>query len=302
MIHTPKIFITGANGFVGSNLIKTLGEKHISFVAGSREVYGDITTQKNWEVLLSGCDVVVHLAARVHVMEETSLDPLVAFRKMNVEASVNLARASKLAGVKRFIYISSIKVNGEETFEKPFLASDPPAPLDPYGISKMEAENELLALHEKGVFEVVIIRPPLVYGPGVKANFEKLFWLVKKDLPLPFGLVKNIRSLVSVFNLVDLIILCSTHEKAGGEIFLVSDGVDYSLKDLIVLMAKVEGKTPHLLPIPTGLMKFGATLIGKKTYANRLFGNLHVDIKKTQSLLDWNPPHTFLSTFGCQQT
>lgn len=302
MKHIPKIFITGANGFVGSNLIKILEKRHIPFVAGSRELYGDLTTQKNWDALISGFDVVVHLAARVHVMEENESQPLEAFRKVNLQATLNLARSAKSCDVKRFIYLSSIKVNGEETFEKPFLASDSPAPLDPYGVSKMEAERELLKLHEKGVFEVVIIRPPLVYGPGVKANFEKLFWLVKKDLPLPFGLVKNIRSLVSVFNLVDLIILCSTHEKAGGEIFLVSDGVDYSLKDLIVLMAKVERKTPHLLPIPTGLMKFGATIIGKKTYANRLFGNLHVDIKKTQSLLDWNPPHTFLSTFGCQQT
>ncbi len=292
-----KIFITGANGFVGKNLLKVLDRLGITSVAGSRNLYGDIVAQSSWKSLLNDSDVVVHLAARVHVMEESESDPLVAFRKLNVDATMNLARAAKESGVKRFIYISSVKVNGEVTLDVAFKASDLPNPIDPYGISKMEAESSLMKLHEPGKFEVVIIRPPLVYGPGVKANFEKLFWLVKKDLPIPFGRVKNKRSLVSVYNLCDLIIRCFDHPKASGETFLVSDDFDYSLKDLITLMAKTEGKFPHLLPVPVKLMSFAATMLGKKAYANRLFGNLHVDISKTKDLLNWKPPYTFEDTF-----
>jgi len=260
-------------------------------------LYGDFVTQLNWNKLILNCNVVIHLAARVHVMKETELDPLIAFRKMNVEATLKLAKDAKDSGVKRFIYISSIKVNGEETSDVAYSALDAPKPLDPYGISKMEAEYELMKLHVPGIFEIVIIRPPLVYGLGVKANFEKLFWLVKKDLPIPFGRVNNKRSLVSVFNLCDLIIRCIDHPNAAGETFLVSDDKDYSLKDLIVLMAKTEDKFPHLLPVPVCIMKFAATLLGKKSYANRLFGNLHVDISKTKLLLTWQPPYTFEDTF-----
>ncbi|MEA9356643.1 SDR family oxidoreductase [Bacteriovorax sp. PP10] len=292
-----KIFITGSNGFVGKSLIKELDQKHILYLAGDRKYYGDIEKQTNWKELLDDCDVVVHLAARVHVMEEKEIDPLVAFRKINVEATINLAQAAKQVGVKRFIYISSIKVNGEETGEAPFSADDKPHPQDPYGVSKMEAEIELMQLHEAGIFEVVIIRPPLIYGPGVKANFEKLFWLVKKDLPIPFGRVLNKRSLVSVFNLASLIIHCMDHPKASGEVFLVSDDKNYSLRDLIILMGKTLGKHPHILPVPVGLMKCGLSFIGKTSYADRLFGNLHVDIEKTKMLLDWKPPFTFEETF-----
>lgn len=292
-----KIFVTGSNGFVGKNLINSLKMKNISFVAGDRSLYGDIVTQLNWSNLLKDCDVIIHLAARVHVMSETEIDPLTAFKKMNVEATLNIALAAKSLGVKRFIYISSVKVNGEETHEMPFSATDFPQPLDPYGISKMEAEKKLMELHETNKFEVVIIRPPLVYGPGVKANLEKLFWLVKKDLPIPFGRVTNKRSLVSVLNLCDLIISCIDHPNASGEIFLVSDDQDYSLKELILLIAKIEGKSPHLLSVPIGLMKFIATILGKKSYVGRLFGNLHVDIAKTKRLLNWKPLYNFENTF-----
>lgn len=292
-----KIFITGANGFVGKNLIQQLNQKHIPFIAGSREIYGDITEQKNWENFLSGCEVVVHLAARVHIMEENDSDPLTSFRKMNVEATLNLAEAAKKVGVKRFIYISSVKVNGEETTSEPFKASDKPNPQDPYGLSKLEAELGLLKLHTAGTFEVVIIRPPLIYGPGVKANFEKLYWLVRKDLPIPFGKVNNKRSLVSVSNLSDLIIKCFYHPNASGQIFLVSDGHDYSLKELIQVMAKTIGKYPHLIPVPVSLMKFGLKVLGKASYAERLFGNLHVDITKTKTLLEWSPSFSFEDTY-----
>lgn len=292
-----KIFITGTNGFVGTHLINEFKKRKFNFVEGTRALYGDISTQKDWEVFLSDCDSLIHLAARVHVMHESSADPLSEFRLYNVESTVNMAKTAKNIGVKRFIYLSSIKVNGEQSYDKPFSSSDISVPDDPYGISKMEAESELLKLHEIGVFEVVIIRPPLIYGPGVKANFEKLFYFVNKDLPMPFGLVKNKRSLVSVFNLVDLIIVTLTHPKAGGEIFMVSDDHDLSLRQLIELVATVQGKTTHLLPVPVFFMKIAAKIIGKKSYADRLFGNLQVDINKTKQLLNWHPPYTFKDTF-----
>lgn len=292
-----KIFITGSTGFVGKHFIKELVKRNISFVPGDRTLYGDLVKQKNWEGLLNGCDKVVHLAARVHVMDETSSDPLANFRLNNVEVTLDIARAAKKVGVKRFLFISSVKVNGEETFDRPFKANDTPSPQDPYGISKMEAERELLELHESGIFEVVIIRPPLIYGIGVKANFEKLFYFVNIGLPIPFGLVKNKRSLVSVLNLVDLIITTLTHPKAGGEIFMVSDDRDLSLSELIKLMAKVQSKPAHLLSVPVGLMKFGAKILGKKSYTDRLFGNLQVDITPTLQILNWSPPFTFEDTF-----
>lgn len=292
------IFITGANGFVGKTLLQELSKRQMPFKPGTRELYGDMAQVQDWKPFLRGCDCVVHLAARVHVMDEKESNPLLAFRKTNVEATIKMAHAAKEVGVKKFIFISSIKVNGEITGENPFDAKDLPNPQDPYGVSKMEAEIGLLSLHQPDVFDVTIIRPPLVYGPGVRANFEKLFWLVNKDLPLPFKAVKNKRSLVSVFNLCDLIITCLNNSRAAGEVFLVSDGIDYSLRDLIELMGKTSGKYPHLLYVPVGLMRFGAKILGKGDYAQRLFGNLHVDINKTKNLLGWKPPYTFEMTYG----
>ena len=299
----PKIFITGANGFVGKNLIQELEKRKISFLAGvrkstkSKEVsYGDIQTQSNWEEILKDCDCIVHLAARVHVMNETADDPMTLFRTINVHATLKLAEAAKKIGVKKFIYISSIKVNGEFTTTKPFSASDKPAPEDPYGLSKWEAEQAVMGLHEDGNFDVVIIRPPLIYGPGVKANFEKLFKLVEMGLPLPFGAVNNKRSMVSVYNLCDLIIRCVENPSAGGKTFLVSDDQDLSLKDLIINMGKAKNKKPFLLPIPASLMKLALDLIGKKSFSIRLLGNLQVDIQDTKKVLNWKPPCTFVET------
>ncbi len=295
-----KIFVTGSNGFVGFSLISELKQRNIDYTAADRKLYGNIITQNNWANLLIDVDVIVHLAARVHVMKEVildSFDPLVAFREMNVKATINLARAAKESGVKRFLFISSIKVNGESTSDLPFTACDMPNPQDSYAVSKMEAEIQLLQLHDPGKFEVVIIRPPLVYGPGVKANFKNLMWLVEKDLPIPFGRVNNKRSFVSIFNLVDLIILVANHPLAGGNIFLVSDDLDLSLKQLILKMAKVLGKSAHLLPVPVGLMKFTAAILGKKSYADRLLGNLQIDISATKQILNWSPPFSFEDTF-----
>lgn len=292
-----KVFITGGNGFVGKSLVPYLRERNAEVVEGTRELYGDFSEQKNWQSFLDKVDIVVHLAARVHVMNETEENPDILFNKMNVDASLSLARASKASGVKRFIYLSSIKVNGEQTFNHAFTAADVPNPEDAYGRSKALAEKELLNLHEPGVFEVVIIRPPLIYGPGVKANFEKLMIFVHRDLPLPFGLVKNKRSLVSVLNLCDLIFVTLTHQKAAGEIFLVKDSVDYSLRELIVEIAKIKNKTPHLLPVPVSCLSFVLRLLGKKSVGDRIFGNLHVDITKNKELLDWTPPYIFKETF-----
>lgn len=302
-MNALKIFVTGANGFVGKALCEELKKRNISYNSGVRKSinteqvsYGDLATFNNWQTILKDVNVIIHLAARVHVMKETAINPIESFRKINVDATLKLARAAKEIGVKRFIYLSSIKVNGEQT-TLPFKASDTPNPKDAYAISKLEAEEGLSLLHEIGIFEVVIIRPPLVYGPGVKANFEKLFYVVKKNIPIPFGRVANKRSLVSIFNLIDLIILCSYHLKAAGEIFLVSDDHDMSLKEMILEMGKVLEKKPLLIPIPVPFMKLAATLLGKKAFAHRLFGNLQVDIVKTKYLLDWKPQYDFRYTF-----
>lgn len=298
-----KVFITGANGFVGKNLIKELEKHNIPFIAGVRnsftanEVsYGEIQKQKNWAKLLQGADSVVHLAARVHVMNETENDPLKLFREVNVEATLNLAKAAKAVGVKKFIFISSVKVNGEVTTDHAFKADDSPKPEDPYGISKFEAEKALMELHEKDIFDVIIIRPPLIYGPGVKANFEKFFNLVGKGFPLPFGAVNNKRSMVSVFNLSDLIINCLKNPKASGHTFMVSDDYDLSLKELIMKMSEAKNMKAVLIPIPVSLMKLGLSMIGKKDFCVRLFGNLQVDIQNTKNILGWKPPYTFVET------
>lgn len=297
-----RVFITGAEGFIGGHLVEELKSRNIDYVSGARKMYGDISKRQDWKEFLTDIDVVVHLAARVHVMKEVSENPLSVFREMNVNATMNLARDAKKLGVKRFIYISSIKVNGEETGEIAYSAKDEPHPQDPYGISKMEAERELMKLHEKNVFEVVIIRPPLVYGPGVKANLERLFALVEKHRFIPFRNVNNKRSFVSVFNLCDLIILCLDHPRAGGEVFLATDGVEYSLRELIELIASILGKRPYLIPIPVSLMRIMFSLVGKKIYSNRLFGNLHLDITKTKELLNWKPTYDFKKTFEAKSS
>lgn len=292
-----KVFITGANGFVGKTLVPYLLENNIEVIAATRDLYGDFTNQDNWEKFLDKVDAIVHLAARVHILNDNAANPFSEFHKMNVEGTLRLAHAAKNSGVKRFIYLSSIKVNGEGTHNIPYSADDIPKPEDAYGKSKYLAETELLKLHSPGEFEIVIIRPPLIYGPGVKANFQNLMKIVSRDVPLPFGLVNNKRSLVSVLNLSDLIMTTLTHPKASGEIFLVSDKNDYSLKTIISEIAKTMKKTPHLLPVPVAIMEFALKILGKKSVADRLFGNLHLDIKKNKVLLDWEPRFTFQETF-----
>jgi nucleoside-diphosphate-sugar epimerase len=240
---------------------------------------------------LDGVQVVIHAAARVHVMNDTASDVFAEFRKINVEGTLRLARHAAESGVKRFIFISSIKVNGESTaLGKPFKADDRPAPADPYGVSKYEAEEALKQLGRTTGMEVVIIRPPLVYGPGVKANFLSMLNWLNKGIPLPLGAIGNQRSLVAIDNLVDLIITCIDHPAAANETFLVSDGEDLSTTRLLQRLALALGKRAWLLPLPEGVIKLAALLMGKQAVAQRICGSLQVDISKNRELLGWVPP------------
>ena len=299
-----KILVTGSSGFIGKALCDRLLAAGNEIVAPCRSSenlpahklfhYVKITGLEDtvdWLPMLPKVDVIVHLAARVHVMNDVSKNPLEEYRKVNVNGALNLARQAASAGVKRFIYLSSIKVNGEETAPcMPFTADGEPAPIDPYGISKYEAEVGLQKLaHETGM-EVVIIRPPLVYGPGVKANFLRMMRLLNRGIPLPFGAINNVRSLVALENLVDFIALCIEHPDAANQIFLVSDGEDLSTTELLRRLAKALGISARLLPLPANLLKNGAMLIGKSSIARRLCGSLQVNINKNRELLGWSPP------------
>ena len=251
---------------------------------------GDIATATDWQLALSGIDIVVHLAARVHVMRETAIDALEAFRRVNVNGSLNLAGQAAAAGVRRFLYISSIKVNGEATQPGgPFKAVDVPAPAGPYGISKFEAEQGLRELAAATGMELVIIRPPLVYGPGAKANFLRMLNWLHRGYPLPFSAIDNRRSLVALDNLVDLIITCCQHPNAAQQTFMVSDGEDISTTELIKRTAAALGRPARLIPVPAGALRAVARALGKADFAQRLCGSLQVDINQTRRLLGWAP-------------
>jgi nucleoside-diphosphate-sugar epimerase len=295
-----KLLVTGAHGFVGKPLCAELSRrghavKMASRSAGAEQagqaVVAAVDAETNWSAALSERDVVIHLAARVHVMNDTSTDPLAEFRKVNVAGTLNLARQAAAAGVTRFVFISSIKVNGETTqLGSPFTADDAPAPLDAYGVSKMEAEQGLHEIASQTGMDVVIIRPPLVYGPGVKANFAAMMRWLRHGVPLPLGAIHNQRSLVALDNLVDLIVTCLTHSAAANQTFLVSDGEDVSTTELLRRMGQAMGHPARLVPVPAGLLKLAATMVGKRDVAQRLCGSLQVDIEKTRRLLDWTPP------------
>lgn len=252
---------------------------------------GSLSGDMSWGGAVDATDTVIHCAARVHVMNESSADPMSAFRAVNVDATLNLASQAASAGVRRFIFISSIKVNGEGTVEgKPYSASDTPAPADAYGISKLEAEVGLRALAERTGLEVTIIRPVLVYGPGVKANFYRMMGWLNRGIPLPLGAIYNKRSLVALDNLVDLIVTCVDSPGAANQTFLVSDGEDLSTTELLQRTGVALGKPARLLPIPGSSLEVGAALLGKREVAQRLCGSLQVDISKTREILGWRPP------------
>lgn len=300
------IFVTGASGFVGRALCHTLSTQAAFATRGAVRVAGtplpagvqaaivsDLNASTDWAAALAGVDVLVHAAARVHVMNETAADSLAAFRQVNVEGTLNLARQAAAAGVRRFVFISSIKVNGETSQPgRPLRADDAPAPVDAYGISKQEAEQGLFELAASCDMEVVVIRPVLVYGPGVKANFHSMMRWVQRGLPLPFGVVDNRRSLVSLGNLVDLIVTCIEHPAAANQVFIASDGDDVSLPVLLRALGQALGRPVRLLPVPVGALKFAAGLVGRGDLALRLLGSLQVDIRKNRELLGWTPPLT----------
>ena len=299
-----RLLITGSTGFIGKALLRTAhsrGEhflrnaaRHVSETPDNVEaiLVPGLGVETDWSAALDGIQVVLHCAARVHIMNDQSLDPLREFRLVNVEGTLSLARQAVAAGVKRFVFLSSIKVNGEESLPgHPYRADDLPAPADPYGISKYEAEQGLLTLGKQTGLEVVIIRPVLVYGPGVNANFLSMMRWLHKGIPLPFGaVVDNRRSIVALDNLIDLILTCVTHPAAANQIFLVSDGEDLSTAVLLQRTAQSMRKKVLLAPVPTSVLQWVARIFGKADIAQRLCGSLQVDIEKTRDLLGWQPP------------
>jgi len=301
-----KVLVTGATGFVGGELIRQLAAKALDIVGCVRSadsvlpvgverfVVEDLTKPNiNWPLVLSSVDVVIHAAARAHIMHDEVLDPLSEYRKVNCDATLLLARAAAESGVRRFVFVSSVKVNGEMSdLNRPFSPDDSFIPVDPYGLSKHEAEQGLLQISEETSMEVVIIRPPLVYGPGVRANFASMIKWMQKGIPLPFGAIHNRRSLVALDNLVDFIVLCADREKspkAANEVFLISDNEDVSTTQLLRKVGNAFGKRSWLIPISVSWMIFAAKLLGKEDVAVRLFSSLQVDSSKARDLLGWKP-------------
>jgi nucleoside-diphosphate-sugar epimerase len=295
-----KILVTGASGFIGRALLDFLrGEAWdvLGTVRGAAELTRELvhapelSPTSNWREVLADRNIVVHTAARAHVLKETEKDPLAVFRMVNTEGTLNLARQAASMGIRRFIFISSIGVNGAFTpLGQSFTEHCSPAPHNPYAISKWEAEQGLRHIARETGMEVVIIRPPLVYGSGVRANFHIMMQWLQKGFPLPLGAVHNKRSLVGLENLVDLIITCLDHPAAANQVFLAGDGEVLSTPELLCRLGLALGKPARLLPVPASLLKAGATLLGRRDIAQRLCESLQVDISKARNVLGWNPP------------
>lgn len=292
-----NVLVTGANGFVGRAACAALRQARYTVVPAVRRscglaeerVVGEIGPHTVWLAALSGVDTVVHLAARVHVMRDTAANPLAAFRQVNVAGTLNLARQSAVAGIRRFVFVSSIKVNGEER-NLAYTEADAPAPEDAYGISKWEAEQGLRQIAAETGMDIVILRPPLVYGPGVEANFLALMRAVAHGIPLPLGAIDNRRSLIFVGNLADAILRSLEHPAAAGKTFLVSDGEDVSTPELVRRMAYALGRPARLVSLPAPILRAVATLAGKSAQATRLMDSLIIDSGNIRRALGWLPP------------
>jgi nucleoside-diphosphate-sugar epimerase len=298
-----KILLVGASGFVGRHVMRRLMADGLDFRAavhrndagfplGIETVKGiRLDSDFDWSSGLSGCDAVIHLGARVHVMGDASADPLAEYRRINVEGTLQLARQASEAGVRRFVFLSSVKANGEATAPgRTFAEDDVPAPLDPYGISKLEAECGLQHLAQETDMGIVILRPPLVYGPGVQANFLSMMRWLRRGIPLPLGSIDNRRSLIAVENLVDLIITALSHPAATNQVYMASDGDDLSTPELLRRLASALGTKAHLLAFPPALLARLAMLTGQQDKVNRLRESLRIDIGKARRGLGWQPP------------
>lgn len=296
-----QLLVTGADGLVGRAVTAESVLRGLRVRGATRTpnklskgieniAVGNIDENTAWQNVLTGCSVVLHLAARVHVMQDGAVDPLSEYRSVNVQGTLNLARQAATSGVHRFVFVSSVKVNGEST--QPgnlFSPDDMPTPLDFYGVSKMEAEQGLRDIAVQTGMQLVIIRPPLVYGPGVKANFAALMRAVQKGWLLPLGAIRNQRSLIGLDNLVDFIITCITHPKAANQTFLISDGQDLSTTELVRSMAQAAGVPARLLSVPVWALELAGRLVGKEAVVQRLCGNLQIDSSKARELLGWTP-------------
>lgn len=301
---TRRVLVTGASGFVGRAVVAHFLAQGWAVRASSRSPVldwpvgveashiGDTLDAQAWRAGVAGVDSVVHCAARVHVLREQAADPLGDFRQANVQATQALAQAALNAGVRRFVFVSSVGVNGAQTGERPFRADDPPAPHSPYAQSKLEAERALRALTQGQALQAVVVRPPLVYGPGAPGNFARMLAALRRGLPLPLGAIDNRRSLVAIDNLTSLLHACATHPQAVGNTFMVSDGEDLSTTQLLQRLGQALGRPARLIPVPATLLRAAAAMLGRSDLARQLTGSLQVDISATRQLLGWSPPQS----------
>jgi len=301
-VSAEKILVTGANGFVGTALVRHLRAQGRDTRAALRRptvptmldsvAVGDLDADTDWRAALANVTAVVHCAGRAHAARETHADVLPLYRAVNVAATARLARQAAEAGVRRFVFLSTIHVLGTVSGTRPFRADDPPAPRSPYAISKLEAETALYASAAASGMELVVLRPPLIYGPGARANFARLVAAVRHGLPLPLAGIQNRRSLLALDNLVDLIARCLDHPAADGQTFLAADGEDISTTELVLQLGAALGRRPRLFALPTGALRFAARLLGRESMAEGLLDSLQVDASATCATLQWQPSVT----------